>query len=104
MSAALSHQSLAPHQKPLDKLVQIPIQHVLHVGALNAGAQVLDEFVGVEHVVANLGAEVDTLFSGFHLVALGVALVHLNLVEARFEHAHEQGARPAHAQIAPLPD
>ena len=39
----------------------------------------------MEHVAANLRAEVDALFGGLDFVALGVTLVYLDLVEPRLE-------------------
>src|SRR5690606_14428637 len=60
----------------LDELVEVAVQHVLRVGALDAGAQVLDPAL-VEHVVADLAAPADVGLGRLDRVALGVALLHL---------------------------
>src|SRR5690606_6721689 len=67
-------------QARLDELVQVAIQHLLRVRTLDAGAQVLDPAL-VEDVVADLAAPADVGFGGFQRVALGVALLHLQLVQ-----------------------
>src|SRR5690606_28083294 len=45
-------------QARFDELVEVAVEHVLGVGALDAGAQVLDPAL-VEHVVADLAAPAD---------------------------------------------
>src|SRR5690606_10429887 len=67
-------------QAGLDELVEVPVEDVLRVGALDAGAQVLDPAL-VEHVVADLATPADVGLGRLDRVALGIALLHLQLVE-----------------------
>src|SRR5690606_10531854 len=71
----------------LDELVQVAVEHLLGVAALDAGAQVLDAAL-VEHVVADLAAPADVRLGRLHRIALGVALLHLQLVELGRQHLH----------------
>src|SRR5579885_3120077 len=75
----------APHQKRVDELVNVAVQHAIHVADGQLAAQILDETVGCEHVVADLTAEVDVQLGVFELVLLDALLRHLVLVQARFE-------------------
>ena len=38
---------LTLHQESLDILIQIPVEHVLHIGAFDAGPEVFNEFIGM---------------------------------------------------------
>src|SRR5690606_26268876 len=71
----------------LDELVQVAVQHLLGIAALDAGAQVLDPAL-VEHVVADLAAPADVGLGGLHRVLLGVALLQLQLVQLGRQHLH----------------
>ena len=55
-------------QAGLDELVEVAVEHLLRVAALDAGAQVLDAAL-VEHVVADLAAPADVGLGGFDRVA-----------------------------------
>ena len=55
--------------------------------ALDAGAQILDARL-VEHVVADLAAPADVGLRRFERVLLGIALLHLELVQLRLQHLH----------------
>src|SRR5690606_10766489 len=74
-------------QARLDELVEVAVEHVLRVGALDAGAQVLDPAL-VEHVVADLAAPADVGLGRLDRVAFGIALLHLQLVELGRQHLH----------------
>src|SRR5688500_16510540 len=74
-------------QARLDELVQVAVEHFPRVGALDAGAQVLDAAL-VEHVVADLAAPADVGLGGLHRVLLGVALLDLEFVQAGRQHLH----------------
>src|SRR5690606_15208935 len=71
----------------LDELVQVAVEHLLGIAALDPGTQVLDPAL-VEHVVADLAAPADVGLAGLHRVLLGVALLQLELVELRGQHLH----------------
>ena len=55
-------------QAGLDELVEVAVEHLLRVAALDAGAQVLDAAL-VEHVVADLAAPADVGLGRFDRVA-----------------------------------
>src|SRR6476620_4937535 len=67
--AALGARFQPGLQAGLDELVEVAVQHLLRVAALDARAQVLDAAL-VEHVVADLAAPPDVGLGGFHRVAL----------------------------------
>src|SRR5690606_39349793 len=80
-------------QAGLDELVEVAVEHVLRVGAFDAGAQVLDPRL-VEYVVADLAAPADVGLGGLQRVLLGVALLHFQLVQLRSEeHTSELQSR-----------
>src|SRR5207342_208572 len=54
-----------------EEFVDVAIEHLLRVAALDSGAQVLDAAL-VEHVVADLAAPADVGLAGFQRVALDV--------------------------------
>src|ERR1700704_4470539 len=70
-----------------DEIVDIAVEHPLRVAFLHAGAQVLDARL-VEHVAADLVPPLDVGLGGFELVAVGLELAQLQLVQARFQHRH----------------
>src|SRR5690606_38953321 len=74
-------------QAGLDELVEVAVEHVLRVGALDPGAQVLDPRL-VEHVVADLAAPADVGLGGLQRVLLGVALLYFQLVQLGRKHLH----------------
>src|SRR5262249_2137636 len=61
----------AGFQARLDELVEVAVEHALGVGALDAGAEVLDARL-VEHVVADLRAPADVGLAGLELLLLRV--------------------------------
>src|SRR5690606_28688394 len=64
----------------LDEFVQVAVEHLLRIAALDAGAQILDPAL-VEHVVADLAAPADVGLAGLQRIPLGVALLDYQLVE-----------------------
>src|SRR5690349_10492890 len=78
-------------QARCDELVQIAVEDPLRVAFFHAGAQVLDARL-VEHVGAYLVPPFDVCLGRRELVALGLALAQLQLVEARFQERHGFGA------------
>src|SRR5690606_7364151 len=74
-------------QARLDELVQVAVQHLLRVAALDARAQVLDPRL-VEHVVADLAAPADVGLRGLQRVLFGITLLHFELVELGRQHLH----------------
>src|SRR5713101_278353 len=70
-----------------DEVVQIAVEHSLRIADLHAGAQVLDARL-VEDVVANLVSPLDIGLARRELVALGLELAQLQLVQPRFQHRH----------------
>src|SRR5215207_9501963 len=73
----------AREQVRLDEVVDVAVEHGVHVAALDLGACVLDHAVGREHVVAYLRAERDVGLARFERSHLGPALLKLKLVELR---------------------
>jgi cytoskeletal protein CcmA (bactofilin family) len=65
-SDPLSDAKSSLGQRRLHELVQIAVQHPLRVGAFMAGAQVLDQLVGLQNVGADLVAPAD-IGLGFRL-------------------------------------
>src|SRR5437868_712104 len=63
----------------LDQLVEVAVQHLLRVGDLDVGAQVLDAAL-VQHVAADLVAPAHVGLAVFELLLLGHLLAHLVLV------------------------
>src|SRR4051812_17895457 len=66
----------------LDELIDVAVQHGVGVAGLDAGAQVLYQTVRREDVIADLRAERDLHLRRFNLIADGVALPALQLVQA----------------------
>src|SRR5690606_30751839 len=71
----------------LDELVQVAVEHLLRIAALDAGAQILDPAL-VEHVVADLAAPADVGLAGLQRIPLGVALLDFQLVETCGQQLH----------------
>src|SRR5690606_10546430 len=68
------------------------VEHVGGAGALDAGAQILDQLIGLEHVGADLVAPADVGLGRLGGVGGGLALLQLVLVEARAQHFPRLGA------------
>src|SRR5579862_428782 len=73
------------------KTVEIAVEHARHVAHLVARAMVLDHRVGMKHVGADLGAEVDVLGVALLTGDLLTALPLLTLEELGPEHLHRLG-------------
>ena len=67
-------------QAGFHELIQIAIQHLLRIRALDAGTQILDAAL-IEHVVADLAAPADVGLGGFQRILFGVALLNLQLIQ-----------------------
>ncbi len=87
------HECLARdlHLQPgVDKAVDVAVEHGAGVAGFIAGALVLDELVGLQHIVADAAAEacldVDAAQRGF----LRLALLQLDLVEFGTQDAHRR--------------
>src|SRR5215208_1137907 len=65
----------AREQVSLDEVVDVAVEHGVHVAALDLGAGILDHAVGREHVVADLRAERDVGLVRFERSHLGPALL-----------------------------
>src|SRR5271165_782556 len=78
-----SCQQIRPHQ-----LVQIPIEHAVHVADLLARAQVFHHSIRLQNVRADLRAEIDVEFGILDVFADGLLLLQLEFVDARAENAH----------------
>src|SRR5436190_2398881 len=85
--AALGAGGEAGLQAGLEEFVDVAVEDLLRVGALDARAQILDAAL-VEHVVADLRAPADVRLAGFQRVAFDVALLDLHLVQLRLQHLH----------------
>ena len=62
------------------------------IGALDPGAQVLHQLIGLQHVGADLVAPADVRLGGGRGLRLLLALLQLRLVKPRFEHRPGGGA------------
>ena len=84
-----------PHtvkQVLVDEVVESAIEHGLGVTGLVLGPVVLDELVRMEDVAADLTAEPNLLLRAADLLQLRLVLFHLDVVEARLQHAHRRVA------------
>src|SRR5438094_2308732 len=70
-----------------DEAVEVAVEHFLRIADLDAGAQVLDARL-VEDVAADLVSPFDVGLGGGELVALGLELAQLQLVQPRLQHRH----------------
>src|SRR4051794_19589070 len=82
----------ALRQRALDERVDLAVEHGRRVRALRAGAQVLYELVGLQHIGADLVAPADLRLARGLGTRLLLALLQLQIVEARFQHAPRDGA------------
>ena len=73
------------HQVGLEEGIELAVEHRIGVTRFDAGTHILDQLVGVQHVVAYLGSPLDFLFACFDLAPLGVALFDDLLVQPRLE-------------------
>ena len=73
------------HQVGFEKSVEFAVEHAVGIAGLDPGTHVLDEFVGMQNVVADLRTPLNFLFAGLDFAALGVAFLDHLLVEARLE-------------------
>src|SRR5579864_2689332 len=74
------HLTLEPG---LDERFQPTVEDAVGVPHLGAGAMVLDHAVGVQHVAADLAAPTDLFLLALALGLLGLAPLHLAVVETR---------------------
>jgi hypothetical protein len=59
---------IAPVQKiGADKFVEVAVENFVHIAALDFGADVFNQLVGLERVGADLAAEADFWFGGVEL-------------------------------------
>src|SRR5438270_8458215 len=78
-----------PAQPGLDELVDLAVlEHRLHVALLDAGPDILDQRVGLERVVADLGAELGRQHLALQVVDLLGGQQLLALEKARPQHLH----------------
>src|SRR4051812_24780958 len=77
-----------PAEVRLDERIEVAVEHAVDVARLVLGAQILHELVRLEHVAADLAAQVDALLLALDLRELGVALLLLDVGEAGLEHRH----------------
>ena len=73
-------------QRRFHELVEIAIEHVVGGGACNAGAQVLDELVGLQNVGSDLVTPADIALRGGFRIGGFFALLQLGLVETGTQH------------------
>src|SRR5215469_6791322 len=86
--APLAALAQAPPQPGLDERLQLAVQHRLDVADLHAGPNVLDERVGLQHVVPDLVAEVGRHHLAAQLIAPPGGLLLLVLEQPRAQHLH----------------
>ncbi len=79
-------------QVRLDELVQVPVQHCVHVAHLEIGAVILDQAVGLEDIGADLASPGDVLLGAVEGLGLLLLLPQLQLIEAGFQHLQGHGA------------
>ena len=65
-----------------------PFEDFVHIAALDFGADVFDQLVGLERVGADLAAEADFGLGGIELAEIFAALFDFELVELRAQHLH----------------
>src|SRR6056297_4093588 len=74
-------------QRRADEFVEVAVKHLLRIGALHAGSQVLDPRL-VQHVVANLTAPADIGLFLFGRLGLLALLLQLHFVQLGAQLAH----------------
>src|SRR5579885_2220301 len=72
-------------QVGVDERVHVPVEIAVGIAALEVGAVILDDIVGMNRHGANLRAEIGLHKLALQLRGLFRALLHLKLVEARLE-------------------
>src|SRR6185312_8746244 len=81
--------SLAPlHQPGALQRVQVAVEHAVDVAHLQLGAGVLAHLVGLQHVAADLAAEVNVELGVLHLARLRPLLFQLMLVQTGAQNLH----------------
>ena len=73
------------HQIFFHKGIEVAVEHALGVGGLVARAHILDEFVGMEHIGAYLGAPLYLFLLPLELRLLLAALLELDVVKTALE-------------------
>src|SRR6185436_972628 len=71
----------------INKVIEVAIQNGLRITSFYVGPQILDARL-IEHVRTDLMAPADVSLGIFHGLLFFVALAHLQLVQAGFEHSH----------------
>src|SRR5436305_7787889 len=79
-----------PLEPGLDERIEVAVEDAVGVADLGAGAVVLDQAVGLQHVAADLAPPGDLLLLPLALGLLGAALLHLAVVEAAALVLHPQ--------------
>src|SRR5690606_63315 len=77
-----------PAQVGLDELVDLAVEDTVDVAGLVAAAEVFDHAVRLQHVAADLAAEVDVLRLAADRRELRFALLPLEVEQLRLEHLH----------------
>src|SRR5271156_3153374 len=83
-----ANQVAAIEEEGADEGVEIAIEDFLDIAALDLGAVVFYELIGLEGVGADLAAEADFGLGGVELAEIFAALIELELIELRFENFH----------------
>src|SRR5665213_4001464 len=74
------------HQVGLDERVDVAVEDAAHIADLLLRPVILHELIGVQDVAANLAAEGNLLLRATDLLQFGLILLHLQVVEPRFQH------------------
>ena len=76
----------------MHEAVEIAVKHAVDVALVELRADVFHQAVRRQHIVADLAAEVDVGLRSLELVAFYLLLLHLVVIDSRFEHLHRRGA------------
>src|SRR4051794_26586903 len=82
----------ALHQVALDEDVDVAVENAVDVADLLLRPVILHHLVRMQDVAADLAAEPDLLLDAADLRQLRLVLFHLDVIEARLEHAHRRVA------------
>ena len=76
------------HQVGLDKAIQIPIHHWSHVPHFIVGSMVLDHFLRMEYITADLAAPLYFFLAGIGGVLQFFPFAQFFFVQTAFQHLH----------------
>ena len=76
------------HQIALDKLVEITVEHTVHIANFHLGPVILDHLVGLQHITPDLAAERDVALFPTQLLQPCLLLLLLQVEQTRLEHLH----------------